>query len=152
MWKGSLTTFHAPFFDCSVLSSAQNQKPRDPSARTQNSPIGEGTYSVRCDRETSATGAPGGARSIRYPASRALASLWVTAALYRAKIPVASEPDAEASRRLATRTCDASLSKPLGAIVVRQVSGTVCADDRRASRKKPRRLRGRRNTGCTSDI
>jgi len=61
-------------------------------------------------------------------------------------------PSEEASRRPATRTCDASLSKPHGAIVVRQVSGTDCVDDRRASRKKPGRLRGRRNIGCISDI
>ena len=38
------------------------------------------------------------------------------------RIPAASEPDAEASRRPATRTSDASLSKPHGAIVVHQVS------------------------------
>ena len=33
---------------------------------------------------------------------------------------------------------------------VLHLSGTDCADDRRASRKRRKRLRGRRNTGCTS--
>jgi len=69
-----------------------------------------------------------------------------------AKTPVASEPDEEASLRLATRNCDASLLKPHGAIVVHQVSGTDCADDRRPFQKRPRRLRGRRNIGCISGI
>jgi hypothetical protein len=32
------------------------------------------------------------------------------------------------------------------------VSGTDCADDRRAFPKRRRRLRGKRNTGCTSAI
>ena len=61
---------------------------------------------------------------------------------------MASEPDAEASPRPATRTCDASLSKPHGAIVVRQGSGTDCEDDKRAFQKRRKRLRGRRNTDC----
>ncbi len=72
--------------------------------------------------------------------------------VYPARTPAASEPDAEASRRPATRTCDESLSKPHGAIVVLQGSGTDCEDDRRASQKRRKRLRGRRNTDCISGI
>jgi Mrp family chromosome partitioning ATPase len=34
----------------------------------------------------------------------------------------------------------------------REQSGMDCADGRRAFRKRPRRLRGKRNTGCTSAI
>jgi transposase len=57
-----------------------------------------------------------------------------------------------ASLKPATRTCDESLSKQHGAIVAHQVSGTAYADDRRAFRKRSRRLRGKRNTACTSAI
>jgi hypothetical protein len=52
----------------------------------------------------------------------------------------------------ATRTCDESLAKQHGAIVVHQVSGMDCADDRRAFRKRSRRLHGGLNTACTSAI
>ena len=69
-----------------------------------------------------------------------------------ARIPAASEPDAEALRKPATRTCDESLSKQHGAIVVLHVSGTACAGDRRLFQKRPRRWRGKHNTGCISAI
>jgi hypothetical protein len=39
-----------------------------------------------------------------------------------------------------------------GAIVVHPVSGTDCEDGRRVFRKRPKRLRGRPNIGCTSAI
>jgi len=56
------------------------------------------------------------------------------------------------SRKLPTRTCDESSWKLHGAIVVHLVSGTDCADDRRLSPKRPKRLRGRHKVGCTSAI
>jgi transposase len=52
----------------------------------------------------------------------------------------------------ATRTCDESLSKRHGAIVPHPVSGTDCADGRRASPKRRKRLHGRRSIGCASAI
>ena len=73
-----------------------------------------------------------------------------TAASYQARILVVNERDAEASPRLAMRTCDASLSKPHGAIVVRQVRSAKTTGEHLG--RDPRRLHGRRNTGCTSDI
>jgi transposase len=74
------------------------------------------------------------------------------AVLYPARTRVASERGAEASPKPATRTCDESSSKQRGAIVVHHVSGMDCADDRRAFRKRSRRLPGKRNIGCTSAI
>ena len=62
------------------------------------------------------------------------------------------EPDVGASLKPVTRTCDEWWSKPRGAIVVHQVSGTDCADDRRLFPKRPRRWRGKHNTGCISAI
>jgi hypothetical protein len=69
-----------------------------------------------------------------------------------AKTPVASESDAAVSPKPATHTCDESLAKQHGAIVVHHVSGMDCADDRRAFQKRPRRLHGKHNTACTSAI
>jgi transposase len=42
--------------------------------------------------------------------------------------------------------------KQRGAIVVHHVFGMDCADGRRAFRRRPRRLHGKRNIGCTSAI
>jgi transposase len=78
--------------------------------------------------------------------------LMVIAVLCPAKTPAASGPGAEASLKPAMCICDESLSKQHGAIVVLHVSGTDCANDRRASRKRQKRLRGRRSIGCTSAI
>src|ERR1700722_6136116 len=85
----------------------------------------------------------------RFDSARQLMGI---AVLYPAKTPVASGSDAGASLKPATRTCDESLSKQHGAIVAHPVSGTDCANDRRAFRKRSRRLRGKRNTACTSAI
>ncbi len=60
--------------------------------------------------------------------------------------------DSSGKRIRATRTCDESLSKQLGVIVVHQESGMDCAEDKRAFQKRSKRLRGKRNTTCTSTI
>jgi hypothetical protein len=44
------------------------------------------------------------------------------------------------------------LSKQHRAIVAHPVSGTDCADGRRASPKRRKRLHGRRSIGCASAI
>jgi len=46
----------------------------------------------------------------------------------------------------ATRTCDESSSKLHGAIVIHPVSSMCYSEDRRVFRKRPRRLRGKRNS------
>jgi hypothetical protein len=57
-----------------------------------------------------------------------------------------------ASLKLATRTCDESSSKQRGAIDVHQGSGTDCTDDKKPFPKRPRRWRGKHNTGGISAI